>query len=393
MVKDLNLNLWQDFLKARSVDMKLSKAEQMLFLEYFGTPDEAEFAKTRRHTIANKVFPDSSNPENLCASHLTKIYSKFGLGKDKANQDANDSNRKALTLFLLLRGQYQSRLQATKIQEDKDAPEQLNEFLMHLNYYLEEAKFYSEMATLDRTGIFFAEIDGNHTQPWMLNRLVLKSPVLRSAHRKYVRVGPLWKSDENAVWQWIAGNNFDRSDTQSVLEKLSHECQEKTILLAMCGMESLRGSDLESILSNFWLPLQAILNDTLRDSRHKCLLLLVGHSGWLQSSKSCFEIQNEEQVCFKSTHLNGLYSKVLPRWSALTSHALKHWLEGEGVTAFCEQQSERSYEDFCQLLEIDVTRGNESIGSAHDIINTICAHVLKSPNGIAELEQSWKIAS
>jgi hypothetical protein len=86
-------------------------------------------------------------------------------------------------------------------------------------------------------------------------------------------------------------------------------------------------------------------------------------------------------------------TKILPKWSALSSNHLTDWFRGENVQNFCEQQSGMSYQNLCELLEINSNNGGEPVGSPYAIIETICSHVLSKDNGIAELEPYWKIAS
>jgi hypothetical protein len=269
---------------------------------------------------------------------------------------------------------------------------------MYLNYETEESMFHAELSRLSRSGILFLEIDGKPLQPWLANRLISKSPVLRGAYRKYVEVSSLWKSDKEAVWQWIKGREAHLESSEEVLRKLSNELQDKTIFLTMCGMESLRGDDLEYILQKFWLPLQPMLEEVMPNGQRKCVLLLVGESGWTEgkNKNTCFEVKDAEKrkiICFKSENLQDLSTSLLPRWGSLTSNQLQYWFEGENVQSFCEQQSGKPYQSLCDLLEINPRAANEPIGPPYETINTICSHVLRTKRGIAELHPYKNLAS
>jgi hypothetical protein len=381
---------WQRFLKEQVFDYKLSPTEGRLFVAYFNSPYEEDFDKVRRKTIANKVLSKTSDPDNSAKGHLYKIYIKFNQKpngefwlwteedeKTKTSGTPADKDyqqkQKSKQLFDYLKRRFQ-RLQSSRSIELLDnSREKLHSLLMSMNYVDQKSLFDTRISEPERMSLFFLEISGIITQRWLVDRLIAKNDLLRSAYRIAVTADVSWKGDENAIWRSILDDSMNENIDDLVVDRLCAQVNERTVMLIVFGIDQLRRTDIEAILTGFWTKLQDSITKRFGDSSKRCLFLLVGEPDWVASKD--------------------IPAISLPAWTSVTSTHLRDWFEPEEVSTFCERESGKSRLKLYDELDFKPTGCSEPIDSPVNILDTICYQVLKTKGGLAELEQYWRIAS
>jgi hypothetical protein len=390
------LEEWQLFLKGKAADQDLTTTERKLFLAYFEGLNEEDFSKVRRKIIASNVFCGAADSDSSAKGHLRNIYIKFKLWtkEDSSHRlrieknDAEGKDRheyqKAKQLFDHLKREFQ-RLQKYRETSPLKSPcERLNILLMSMNYSEGKALFDSEIAGPERTKLFFLEISGSMTQQWLVDRLIAKNDLLRSAYRIAVTANGLWAGNQNAIWECMLDDSGNEEMNDRVVERLCNKVIEKTVIITVFGVEKLIHTDIEVILTEFWMRLQNEITTKLGRSSKRCLFLLVGEPNWVDNILG--------STCSRGKVIPPAVS--LPPWTSVTSVHLEDWLDSEGVSTFCERESGKSRQQLYASLGFRSTGSCESIGTPFVVLERICCQVLKTNNGLTELASKyWSKAS
>jgi inactive STAND len=380
---DLNSS-WQDFIKILAVNLDLTRTQIQVLVARFPTPIEADFYKISHESVAEQIFPRKEDPCGSLRGHLHNIYPKFGCG----SKDIDDSNQKARLVFVQLKEKFDAEQEQKRTLVNLPAGkiQQLNDFLLDLNYSEEENKFDRAVENLDRSGVFLAEIRGSYTQRWLTNRLMVKNPVLKGSCSLGIEANRNWRNNIDLFWQWLAKvDTYDRSQQEATLKKfvglIQTQEQHNSVLITIYNIDTLRMDDINQILQEFWIPFQAMMKQKSRWETKECILLLIGNPGWVKKIEPSLSSAKFSWI-------------TLPVWGCLTEKHMCGWLRGSGVLSFCEQHSEKSRQDIFSFLDIQPNNPSvdRSMGEAEEVLQNICA-LLNLPNGIAELEQYWKLRS
>jgi hypothetical protein len=383
MQSEFESRAWCDFLKIKSANCDLTNTERRIFLNRFPTPVELEFNIRTHESVANIVCAHNEDPVGSCRGHLRNIYRKIGLGPDSQADD----NRKAQQAFTKLMAEFQEwkfslQLQNQFRSQDDAVAKQLNDLLLNLNFRTEEAAFHERIDCLNKVGVFFAEINNHHAQAWLSHRLMKNNPVLKTAHGRSIRVTSSWRGEVDEFWRWIAKDtNYDYSKQHTILIQLCEQIREQSVFLAIYDVDKLRKTDLREILTNFWLPLQTMIQEQSYLDGKDCVILFVGKIGWIEKMQDCLLIDN-------------ITNASLPVWGEVNAKHIESWLKPEEVRNFCERHSGKDYSQVLDFFDIDQDKlnCNALLEEPYQVLDNICG-LLKLTNGIAELEPYWKIAS
>jgi hypothetical protein len=134
-----------------------------------------------------------------------------------------DNNKKAKLIFPELKQKFDVEQEQKRItiKFQKDKAEQLNDFLLHLNYTKEEGKFHEFVGSLDRSGVFLAEIRGDYTQRWLAKRLMVKNQILKGYCSLGIEPSRNWRDNIDLFWQCLAkSDTYDCSQQDVIIQKV-----------------------------------------------------------------------------------------------------------------------------------------------------------------------------
>lgn len=255
-------NIKPSFVFTDNVRDKLDKAAQKKYGKKCYKSQLAKEAKLDRATVT-KMF--DSKPKGCDSESLFRISQVLGhtlSSKDDYIQIQNVAKAKE--------------------QKQVEAPinERLKQALLGLNYHQQETLFVDflreNVQGNSQIGTFLIHGKQDHGQQWLLNRLVSFVPYYSNAYKKSHNITR--RTHINLLWEDLGQTFQAESKPRTIAQQIYEQWKTQPIILAIHGIELIKGDCLNQLLQEFWWHLVEMGHNQPASSL-PLLLFLVDNQG------------------------------------------------------------------------------------------------------------------
>lgn len=255
----------------------------------------------------------------------------------------------------------------------------LSELLFLLNCIQQENAFRAARATANPAGTFLVRAKNLSLQKWLVNRLVRSVPGYENAYcQPFNAYSPEIRLNFNLLWEKLATELNISATIDNVTKALIERCCCQTVILVLYGVHKLKSDQIAQFMK-FWKQLvQGIQARRDRDFRSRLVLFLVEDTE--EHQYPFYWVRTIEPQCLEIPLILSPLSQI-SKAEALTWLSLNEVYEK--LTQIMSQEQVNLL-----LQDIDVPNPNE-VSITLDEICFTCG----LENGIAEIEQYWKLSA